>query len=479
MLCSGSGCGLDPGRFRRGCGIGLALCFRGSCRFGLASRLGGFSLVGLAPCLGRCGLRGGGGFCLASRFCRLRFGLFPAPRLGDQGGGCGGGRHATRLGRGFGVRLASFLGGFELCERGRFGGAAGGFGFRRGGGFRLELGRLGLGRGCGLGLASCLSGFELGERGRLGLASCLLCLGGRGGLGTESRFLGLQLGEGCGLGLAPDPLRLGFRGGGRLGLALCFRGGGEGCGSHGRRCGLCPAAFLGLRLSSFFGFRCGLGSRRGFGGLGLCPAPFFGFRCRRCGGFGFGSCLGFRFRLRRRLGLGGLPGSRFGLGCRFGLGRGPGLCLGVVQQIGRRPGHRVERRKLVVAVGGRGVPVRAVREHRAAGHREIGEGRLEDLLPEMRRARQAATLGLVPAVAARVLAARHAEVEGLVERVELLRGDLAVRLVAGGGEGFVHRRVVGHDEVLQAAGDGPDALEAGDPGCSRFERVARATPFAE
>ena len=50
----------------------------------------------------------------------------------------------------------------------------------------------------------------------------------------------------------------------------------------------------------------------------------------------------------------------------------------------------------------------------------LGERRRQDLLAEMRRAGQAATLGRVPAVAARVLAAGHAEVERRVEGVELL-----------------------------------------------------------
>ena len=56
--------------------------------------------------------------------------------------------------------------------------------------------------------------------------------------------------------------------------------------------------------------------------------------------------------------------------------------------------------------------------------------------------------------------------------------DLAVGLAAGGGHRLVHRRVVGQDEVLQAARQDLDALEA-DPRTRGFERVAGAAPFAE
>ena len=66
-----------------------------------------------------------------------------------------------------------------------------------------------------------------------------------------------------------------------------------------------------------------------------------------------------------------------------------------------------------------------------------------------------------------------------MERVELLRGDLAVGVAARRGEGLVQGRVVRHDEVLQAAPRDSEALEARNPGRARFERVARATTFAE
>ena len=52
---------------------------------------------------------------------------------------------------------------------------------------------------------------------------------------------------------------------------------------------------------------------------------------------------------------------------------------------------------------------------------KVGERRRQDLVPEVWRTRETAALGLVPAVRAGVLAAVHAEVEGLVEGVELLR----------------------------------------------------------
>ena len=108
--------------------------------------------------------------------------------------------------------------------------------------------------------------------------------------------------------------------------------------------------------------------------------------------------------------------------------------------------------------------------------RRLSERRRRELVP--RRARQTARLGLVPAVRARVLPTGHAEREGLVEGVELMRGRLALGLAPRSGHRLIHRRVVGQDEVLEAARDGPDAREA----CSTaggFERVARAAAFAE
>ena len=121
-------------------------------------------------------------------------------------------------------------------------------------------------------------------------------------------------------------------------------------------------------------------------------------------------------------------------------------------------------------------PVRRAEEGRRHGH--VRERRRQDLVAEMRRARQAARLDLIPAVRAGVLPTGHAEVERLVERVELMRGQLAIGLAASGGHRLVHRRLVGHDEVLQAAGQDLHALEPRARALG-LERVARATPFAE
>ena len=80
----------------------------------------------------------------------------------------------------------------------------------------------------------------------------------------------------------------------------------------------------------------------------------------------------------------------------------------------------------------------------------------KDLVTEVRGAGQAATLGRVPAVAARVLAARHAEVERRVERVELVARLLAVVVAAGRGHRLIERRVIAHDLVLHALRQGLD-----------------------
>jgi hypothetical protein len=109
----------------------------------------------------------------------------------------------------------------------------------------------------------------------------------------------------------------------------------------------------------------------------------------------------------------------------------------------------------------------------------VAERRRQDLVAQVRGARQAPAFSLVPAVAARVLAAAHAEVERLVESVELLRRLLAVGLVARRGHRLVHRRVVGQHEILETARHHLEALE---PGASRgrgFERVPRPAAFAE
>ncbi len=97
---------------------------------------------------------------------------------------------------------------------------------------------------------------------------------------------------------------------------------------------------------------------------------------------------------------------------------------------------------------------------------------------DQRGARQASGLGRVPAIRARVLAARHAEGERLMEGVQLVRGDLAVGLSARGGHGLVYRRAVRQDEVLDSFGQDLDALES-DALPRALERVARSAPFTE
>ena len=88
---------------------------------------------------------------------------------------------------------------------------------------------------------------------------------------------------------------------------------------------------------------------------------------------------------------------------------------------------------------------------------------------------------VVPAVAARVLAAGHAEVERRVEGVELVGGVLALVVAPGGGHRLVERRLVAHDVVLQTLRRGLEATDAplGLRGRVGFERVARAAAFAE
>jgi hypothetical protein len=201
--------------------------------------------------------------------------------------------------------------------------------------------------------------------------------------------------------------------------------------------------------------------RRLEGGVGR------GTRQRGCVGFGDGGRLGLGEGGGLRLREGRCIGS-LGLGDRGGLGL-------LVVEIHRRPGE---------GGGGLGrrVPVQAVRalgKRHPGGRIEVRERGRHDLLAEVRRARQAAAFDLVPAVAACVLATRHAEVEGLVEGVQLLRRLLAVGLAAGRGHRLVDRRVVGHDEVLRGAGQDLEALESRRTGRRGLEGVAGATPFAE
>ena len=388
----------------------------------------------------------------------------------------------------------------DLCGLGlrgrcrlRFAPGLGGLELRASFGLRLEPRGLGLRRGFGLRLPAALGRQERGSSrelhlapglGRLGLglrsAPGLRCFCGsdryrlcmepggfrlrRGlGLGPEPGSFGLRLDPrslghrfsfGLGFDLGLDPGRLG-----RLGLRLdpCRLGQGFCLGRSGR---------LGLRLDP-----CGV--RRGFGfcrGLDLGPEPrldvgFDGVDRRGRSSHAEPSKAGHDVDVPRIIGRRGLD-----CGC---WDRGI-----FVRDVRGRPGQRVERRDVLATILDGGVPV-GVGHDRATGEVEIGEGGGEHLVAEERSARQAATLGRVPAVAARVLPARHAEVEGLVERVELLRRDLAVGLVARRSEGLVHGGVVGQDEVLETARQDSHTLEAGDPRNRGLERVAGAAPFAE
>src|SRR6266496_2463964 len=114
------------------------------------------------------------------------------------------------------------------------------------------------------------------------------------------------------------------------------------------------------------------------------------------------------------------------------------------------------------------------------GHRiERREGGVEDVVTQMGRTRQAAALGLVPAVSARVLATRHAEVERLVKGVELLAGSLSILFAAGVGKRFVERGLIAEDVVPETLGQDPDLGKAPDAGRRSLEGVACAAPFAE
>ncbi|MFN8630203.1 MAG: hypothetical protein U0838_07745 [Chloroflexota bacterium] len=85
----------------------------------------------------------------------------------------------------------------------------------------------------------------------------------------------------------------------------------------------------------------------------------------------------------------------------------------------------------------------------------IGGARLEvqRRAARQRRARLAPAIVHIPAVAARVLAAVEAEIEGLVEGVELQDGGLELLLAARVGH-RLGEGVVGQDVVAEALGEG-------------------------
>src|SRR4029078_1434126 len=95
-------------------------------------------------------------------------------------------------------------------------------------------------------------------------------------------------------------------------------------------------------------------------------------------------------------------------------------------------------------------------------------------------AAQAVALGGVPAIAARVLAARHAEVERGVEGAELLRAGAALRVAPRGGHRVVERRFVAHHPVLHASAEGLELAELlGLARRDRLERVAGSAALPE
>ncbi len=237
-----------------------------------------------------------------------------------------------------------------------------------------------------------------------------------------------------------------------------------------------------LVVGGDFGLWCGdsLGDHLGFG---LCDR--FGFRRRdHLGsriGLGHGRDLGFR-QCRT------LPSGNDRLGNRRGHHRQrvePGSDV----EVGVRRCH-IDTFRRIVAVDSIRVTetIRPIHEDRPAAGRivrcgdrcrlEVGNRCLERLQVDVRCAGQAASGRLVPAVRAGVLAALHAEVECLVEGIELVGGDLTLGLAPGGGHRLVHRGAVGQHEVLEPARHHLHALEP-QLRTSGFERVARATAFAE
>ena len=213
-----------------------------------------------------------------------------------------------------------------------------------------------------------------------------------------------------------------------------------------------------------------------------------------------GHDLGFRFKHGRRLSLGS---NRLGLG--FGLKHGLGLGsnrlglwfndLGLVRRPGgfhfgrhrrglrARPrcgvGHEVRRRPLIDAA----VHVAVADQHRVVnGNRRRGDRGCGEPLDQVigagdRRAASAAAGIIVPAIDARVLPAIDAEVERLVERVQL-----------GGGEALLFRAhaiahrigegVLAGQVVSQPTNESPGFAQGIQAG-RRLELIARPAAFAK
>jgi hypothetical protein len=103
----------------------------------------------------------------------------------------------------------------------------------------------------------------------------------------------------------------------------------------------------------------------------------------------------------------------------------------------------------------------------------------ETVLLALGSAAQAAVLVRIPAVGAGVLAARQAEQERLMERVELAARQFALLVASGIGQGIVERGLVAGDEIDEAFGQDLELAQPLALGRSSFEGVASATPFAE
>ena len=226
-----------------------------------------------------------------------------------------------------------------------------------------------------------------------------------------------------------------------------------------------------LRLRRGLGLRLGLGR-------GLAPLRAGLFQADHLGD---GGGLAIVVDRRARLDPGGLLAAeqRLEAGDRLLLGVARALEGRVVRgdaEVRLRPGRTVGlERPVAVAVVGV-----AVREGRHPGDRiEGGHARGKDADAQARGARQAAAFAVVPAVRARVLAARHAEVEGLVERVELLDRLLAVVDAARVREGLVERRLIAQDVVLEAARQHLHLRHPPDFGRGRLEGVASTATLAE
>ena len=147
--------------------------------------------------------------------------------------------------------------------------------------------------------------------------------------------------------------------------------------------------------------------------------------------------------------------------------RWPGRVGPNVHRRPRRRGHNVLR----FLEGGRGGG--------GPDELEVEERRGPNLEAEVGCAREAFAGRAVPAVAARVLAARQAEVERPVKGVKLRERHLPLVLVTGQCHRVGEQGVVVRDEVLHSAGERANASESPAAPGAGLERVPRAAAFAE